>query len=142
MIGTGTPGQFIHVVHYLYNAAWALAQYNEKRAELENDAANVEALAENFKKLVLKYNKPVVVCNILMGVVVGTHFSKMWNPKIPELGKENEDKDCWIFHIDNDHSFELHVDALLSGRHDDFVIFDEDSFNDAMVVKYHPETFE
>ena len=117
-----------HLTDYAYRAVRQIAEENNKFIDLgEFDLR--EDLKDVLKNCISQFNKPVIIGNIVINVLVETFFTKF-----------KDEKDCFTYKLnDVADTFDIHCNPLLPGMHDDFVIFSEDTFDNATIVKFNPK---
>ena len=128
MSNINTTAESMHLSDYAYRAIKQVAEENNNIIELNVDKSNPrEELINALKDCISKFNKPVLITNILIYTLIETFFSK------------NEDAD-FIFNLSESKTFDIHLNPLLSGFYNEFVIFEEDSFDTATIVRYNPDS--
>ena len=128
MSNINTTPEVMHLGDYAYRAIKQIAEENNNIIELNVDKSNPrEELINALKDCISKFNKPVLITNILIYTLIETFFSK------------NEDAD-FIFNLSESKTFDIHLNPLLSGFYNEFVIFEEDSFDTATIVRYNPDS--
>ena len=128
MPNINTTAESMHLSDYAYRAIKQVAEENNNIIELNVDKSNPrEELINALKDCISKFNKPVLITNILIYTLIETFFSK------------NEDAD-FIFNLSESKTFDIHLNPLLSGFYNEFVIFEEDSFDTATIVRYNPDS--
>ena len=128
MSNINTTAESMHLSDYAYRAIKQVAEENNNIIELNVDKSNPrEELINALKNCISKFNKPVLITNILIYTLIETFFSK------------NEDAD-FIFNLSESKTFDIHLNPLLSGFYNEFVIFEEDSFDTATIVRYNPDS--
>ena len=128
MPNINTTAESMHLSDYAYRAIKQIAEENNNIIELNVDKSNPrEELINALKDCISKFNKPVLITNILIYTLIETFFSK------------NEDAD-FIFNLSDSKTFDIHFNPLLSGFYNEFVIFEEDSFDTATIVRYNPDS--
>ena len=132
------PNQVLcHLNDILYRAVYEIAKKNPVIEWKVNqlDGEDPKDWRERFfgrlNEIINTYRKPIIVSNITLYVVIETLYKK---------NEEIDYKNDSYYYADNK-VFEIYYDALLSGHHNNFVIFEEDSFDNAAIVTYDVENF-